>query len=1798
MPGIVSSLSPEIRDAEIRELDLALLAEEHVRRLDVAVHDACRVRDRERRRHRRGELADILDAQLRLAFGAGREGLAAHELHDDEAALRIDVVDLHDAGVAELRGGARLAQVPGPDVGFGAVLAREGLDRVVARPHPIVRLDDRPHPALAELLHDREPRWERGVRRGAGGPGARRIRDRDIRRVLIVRHRPQCKAENPYPAGGQRSGARSGSAAGNRVIVGVGNGPRLRSKHFITCTCLIWLAGQARAERMIVTDVRAAAELTDEANAVTLLVRTALADLAAEGDTSKLTVGTAVATLTSLSLDHAVVLELGRNGTGLEVTTTVVDKAGASPAASVVAGDGDVVALAAGVVKQVVAITHATAKPVPEISFGQLRPYAEAMRLAHDDPAGAIAVLDDADPATAAAVGAIHRAINGLGTATTTPAGRLAVARALGAAPDPADIRTILTTALAAQPPNDAKLNQLLTDALGNEGQRRIALAFAASVDHARLTAATQQKLLELAQRAASTSASCASITTHLGLGAALANVDVDGALALVEPRELGQAELDTIDKLLASHAGVPKATATRLRAELAMRRHDAAEGAAIDAYLAAAPMDPRARLYKQLATTVVGAAHPAKPAAAASASNDRREPVLVVIGALLGMGVVLVVLLVLMSFRKPRADKQVPAAAPLPATKPGMVAVRIVIAAEVRQGIAIWTTDRRNSVYTDAAGEATLELAPGDHLLNFESNGEAVTLSVGIGVEPVQRLELELLRAGGSAGAAQEPPPPPPVAPPERIHPSLAPTESPIPMLAPARDSHPAFEDTAHAAPALLATVDGAKLENGADDHRHAPKKAGTFGVAPPPTLSGYAPPPAVPTAIVDHLVPPPLAPKPVERPTPMPPPAKPVEQAFSGAAAQRQVETKPEPPPEPKPVPVAPKPAAIPKPVAAEPTPKPSVPKPITTLPAPKAVDPSPKGLTKPASVVTKPAPIVSKVPVIPPVSEAKPQEPVSQIKLLPLDGPAAAKAMDMELGAAGASGAPVVMPPAASFVLEHTNEASVITTTEAKRLETTGVHLETTKIAEMPPPPATIPETGDAIPPLDGTDTQVRRLPTDIAGVSSEISAITAAPPTLVEVAVAEPAADAEPEERAEPTTVTPMDIPGEPTLVTPEEKSTDQRAKVEVTIVGPPVAPIAPAVPKPQKVPIYQKRSPVAEPTGPLRLGNRYEVQDETARPMPGTIVRGFDERLKRHVGIEAYPVLDPIATAKHVGSIAKLEHANLVRVYELIVEEGRPYLITEPLTGKSLDAHIAERGIYPWVEAVALLDSVCAGLEYAHDRSDPAPRDPPIRDRHAGHHREARRLRDRTGSRRGGLRRARGDGRRALRALERHLRDRRDAVPLAHRQAAAHRREADDRRAAKAPDPPRGDAREDARRTPVVDPGRARELQEPARFRGILVGDHAISALALRAIHRAIGALDELGPTLAGAERGHTDRCGHGDRARRRLDQRRPDGLSRALGDLARLRATRAEQHEQELLAADPHDRIARPHRLGEHGGDVAQHLVADRVTVQVVDRLEVIEIHDGRGERRRDRRAREGIVEPVAVERAGQRIHAREALEARDLEVRHGERGDHDERVLVLGGECGGLVARARQHTDAVARGDQRHAEERRDRRRARMIDESRILARAIDAERCAVRGDPAHEPFTDPEVRIAALEQRASGARRDEQPGARDVEEAQAGALAARARGGGIDDARHQLVERKPELQAGRERRQDHRATLAAWVARRLLYLPACAGLSPCSRSRSPRVTEVPQRRRSRRPMRRSSPPRSRSRSTAMVGP
>ncbi len=65
----------------------------------------------------------------------------------------------------------------------------------------------------------------------------------------------------------------------------------------------------------------------------------------------------------------------------------------------------------------------------------------------------------------------------------------------------------------------------------------------------------------------------------------------------------------------------------------------------------------------------------------------------------------------------------------------------------------------------------------------------------------------------------------------------------------------------------------------------------------------------------------------------------------------------------------------------------------------------------------------------------------------------------------------------------------------------------------------------------------------------------------------------------------------------------------------------------------------------------------------------------------------------------------------------------------------------------------------------------------------------------------------------------------------------------------------------------------------------------------------------------------------------------------ALGELHRVLALDVAQHGGEFLAAKPTEQVGRTDGLARALGEYLQHAVADRMAEAVVDRLEVIEVH-------------------------------------------------------------------------------------------------------------------------------------------------------------------------------------------------------------------------------------------------------------
>jgi hypothetical protein len=189
------------REAEVEQLD-AVRRAKHVRRLQIAVHDAARVQRRKRREylesHRDG-FGNIERPALQLIG----ERLAFEQLHRDEEASGVfaDLVDLTDVGMVDAGGRARFAPQPfTPRLVTGQ--RRQRLQRDGAPEALVARLVDDAHAALAELAGDRvlaETSRHARPRRVIGRPG--RVTGRRRRRCRCRPRQPVVQRAQPTARG-------------------------------------------------------------------------------------------------------------------------------------------------------------------------------------------------------------------------------------------------------------------------------------------------------------------------------------------------------------------------------------------------------------------------------------------------------------------------------------------------------------------------------------------------------------------------------------------------------------------------------------------------------------------------------------------------------------------------------------------------------------------------------------------------------------------------------------------------------------------------------------------------------------------------------------------------------------------------------------------------------------------------------------------------------------------------------------------------------------------------------------------------------------------------------------------------------------------------------------------------------------------------------------------------------------------------------------------------------------------------------------------------------------------------------------------------------------------------------------------------------------------------------------------------------------------------------------------------------------------------------------------------------------
>lgn len=119
--------------------------------------------------------------------------------------------------------------------------------------------------------------------------------------------------------------------------------------------------------------------------------------------------------------------------------------------------------------------------------------------------------------------------------------------------------------------------------------------------------------------------------------------------------------------------------------------------------------------------------------------------------------------------------------------------------------------------------------------------------------------------------------------------------------------------------------------------------------------------------------------------------------------------------------------------------------------------------------------------------------------------------------------------------------------------------------------------------------------------------------------------------------------------------------------------------------------------------------RYEIIEEIARGGMGVVYKAFDTVLER---IVAFKILSSNLKTNEVAvkyflrearAAAKMQHPNIVTVFDAGEQDDEFYMAMEYVEGQTLKALVQARGAFPEKSVRYVMDQVCRGLTYAHER---------------------------------------------------------------------------------------------------------------------------------------------------------------------------------------------------------------------------------------------------------------------------------------------------------------------------------------------------------------------------------------------------------------------------------------------------------------------------------------------------------------
>ncbi|OGP58716.1 MAG: hypothetical protein A2V67_16940 [Deltaproteobacteria bacterium RBG_13_61_14] len=141
--------------------------------------------------------------------------------------------------------------------------------------------------------------------------------------------------------------------------------------------------------------------------------------------------------------------------------------------------------------------------------------------------------------------------------------------------------------------------------------------------------------------------------------------------------------------------------------------------------------------------------------------------------------------------------------------------------------------------------------------------------------------------------------------------------------------------------------------------------------------------------------------------------------------------------------------------------------------------------------------------------------------------------------------------------------------------------------------------------------------------------------------------------------------------------------------------------------------FQDTQAMGESTAPVLLERtaetRYEIIEEIGRGGMGIVYRARDTILDRIVAYKVLPanLKDHPQALKNffreAKSAAKLNHSNIVTVYDAGEEAGTYYIAMEYIEGQTVKEIINREGRLPIKAVLVIAGQICRALEYAHQR---------------------------------------------------------------------------------------------------------------------------------------------------------------------------------------------------------------------------------------------------------------------------------------------------------------------------------------------------------------------------------------------------------------------------------------------------------------------------------------------------------------